>query len=167
MIQIILCGGLIFWAAASHAVSRVGPGTLWNPEIGFTTTTPANLTRYQIANNDNVRGDGNMILDHRTGGLQPQFMFVYMLKNEQPVWVGLTDREQFRQHYLRYGWVEFAHPEACVQALKKDNGQSVSYILSWGLGQGVLISTSTLPQNLRAAQSTVMDLRLTGVCGWK
>lgn len=166
MIRKLLFLGLLTWAAGASAVSKVGGGTLWNPEVGFSTSIAPQFNRFNISSNDNVVARGRPILDGRNN-LVPQALYVFMLHNEQPFWVGKTDRAAFADYYLASGWTQIPHRQPCVEIWRKVFPESATWILSWGGGYGILVSTTRVLPNLEAAEKTVNDLLLTMDCQWK
>lgn len=167
MIRLLFFGCLLLGAASSFAVSRVGGGVLWNPDVGFRSALPETLTRYYIAGNNSVRGEGAPVFDSRSSQLQPQVLYVFMLSNEQPVWSGVDDRQIFADYYLRKGWSPYPHADSCVVAFRKESGNSVTYALNWGMGNGILVNTTLIAINQASARKIVDTLVRTGPCLWK
>ncbi len=167
MIRSLLLGCLLLGAASSFAVSRVGGGVLWNPDVGFQSALPESLNRYYIGGDDSVRGEGAPVLDSRSSRLEPQVVYVFILANEQPIWSGVEDRQVFIDYFLRRGWTAYAHPDSCVVAFRKETASSVTYALNWGKGQGILVNTNLVPINQASGKKIVDTLVRTGPCLWK
>lgn len=167
MIRILLLGGLLLGAASSFAVSRVGGGVLWNPAVGFQSDLPTSLNRYFVASDDSVRGEGTPVFDGRSNALRPQVLFVFMLNNEQPIWGGVDDRQLFIDYYLQKGWTAYPHPDTCVLAFRKITASSVTYVLNWGQGNGIIVNTDLFTINQASAKKIVDTLVRTGACQWK
>lgn len=167
MIRILLLGGLLLGAASSFAVSRVGGGVLWNPAVGFQSELPETLTRYYVGTDDSVRGEGAPVFDGRTSSMSPQVLYVFMLNNEQPIWGGIDDRQIFIDYYLQKGWSTYPHPDPCVLAFRKITASSVTYVLHWGQGNGIIVNTDLVTINQASAKKIVDTLVRTGMCLWK
>ncbi len=163
-LKLVLMGGLLLWASAAWSVSRVGGGILGNEEVGFIASLSPDYTRYYIAADDDVRMDASPVFNN--GRLQSRTIMVFMLKNEQPQWVGRTDRLEFQNHFFGLGWQALRHSDPCVEHFEKINSSTVTRVLSWGDGRGIIV-TSAIAQyeDVKAmANSTTLD---PGACSWK
>lgn len=160
----ISLGGLLLWASASWAVSKVGGGILSNDVVGFLSSVPPAYNRFLISPDQDVRMDGPPLISN--GALQMRFMVVHLLENEQPQWVGKTDRQEFHDYFLNYGWTQVSHTDPCIEQFEKDNGNAITRVLSWGDGRGVVFtSTSANAPDVTALGD---NLKLSpGVCSWK
>ncbi len=152
-----------FWLTPAWPVSRVGTGTLSNDDIGFQTAKPAHFSSVRIFENGSVRMQARMF-GH--GRVREFFVLFMLLENEQPQWVGRTDRAEFRETFEENGWTRLNHKEPCVEAFKKDSDTAITYILSWGDGRGAIF-TAPLEREADVMQMA-NDLTLfEGVCSWK
>lgn len=143
----------------------MGTGKAWNEEIGFETSVPLSFSRYYVLENDNIRFEGRSGMGGNPSS-GPAFAMILLLSNEQPDWIGKTDRLEFKLFYELHNWTSEAHPEGCVEMLKKDAGEVVNYILSWGNGRGVLVIGAKSAASEVDKMAT--DLKLApGACEWR
>lgn len=166
MIRIILLSCLL-WAAPVFAVSKVGGGTLWNPEVGFSSLLPDALTKYTIFSNDAVRGEGPPVFDGKGMVPQAQEVNVFMLPVEQPAWGFVDDPAVFRHHFTQKGWTEYSHADPCVIIFRKQGPSFVTFIMNWGLGYGIMVNSNLVEANQESAKKIVDTLTRTMECKWK
>lgn len=162
--RILFLGGLLTAASPSWAVSKVGGGTLSNDDAGFRSKVPPDYERYHILPSQDVRMDASPVI--RGNSVQQRFILAYLLANEQPQWVGKTDRTEFRDFYRGFGWRDMGHAESCVEHWVKVSGGMITRLLSWGDGRGAIF-TST-PGQEWDLEYMAHSLRLDpGVCSWR
>jgi len=160
----LVAGGLLLWASAAMAVSKVGGGTLSNEEVGFLFNIPHGYDRFSISSNQDVRMDGEPVF--RAGVLEPRFIMTYLLANEAPH-LATTDRKKFRDMFIAHYWLDQTKLGSCVEHWVKVNGNSVTRILSWGDGRGVILTT--LLGNEADVRSAAFSLKLMpgAPCSWR
>lgn len=160
----------LIFSVAAYPVSRVGGGTLMNAFAGFETAAPNRFSKTLISETSNVRfGGGDDVNSGVVGTRRPMFIMSYLLKNEQPRWIGKVDRKEFRSHFLNQGWQEVAHEIPCVQVFRKESDTQLTWILSWGAGNGVIFTgPKNIDQVQTSMQAMVQELKLLeGACQWK
>lgn len=170
MSRAIFCFMALIFSVAAYSVSRVGRGTLTNALTGFETAAPNRFSKTLISETNDVRfGGGDDMSSGVVGSRQPMFIMSYLLKNEQPRWIGKVDRNEFRSDFLKRGWQEMAHEDPCVQVFRKDSDTQLTWILSWGAGNGVIF---TGPKNIDQVRTSMQEMvqklkLLEGACRWK
>jgi hypothetical protein len=159
-----LFGPLLVWSAAAGAVSKVGGGILSNDVVGFFSAIPTAYERFFIAADQDVRMDARPVING--GTVEARFMLAHLLENEQPHWLGKTDRTEFQLHFQSHGWQWILHSDPCVEQWEKDSGSGITRVLSWGGGRGVLFVSSVANSSDVRLSAKKLQLR-SGVCSWK
>jgi len=166
----LIYGGLL-WASVAFAVSRVGGGTVANVDEGLDSLQiPASFQLgSDIFPNGDVRLHGPTMFGGTPGSMpQEEMMNLFLLSNSLPNLKGVVDRGVFDQRFQSQGWTRLTAKNPCLEAFGIETNSSYNVVVSWGNGQGLVLSgpnTIDIEDGIATAVDSIVVTP--GACAWK